>query len=125
MLPEGRPAMLPEGRPMRTPGVEHSAEGSQPAALPLFRPEILAARREHALGTLLLVQPISTKILTLIAVAIAAGLILFSFWGEYTRKTRVAGYLVPTQGLIKVYSRETGTIVEKHVVEGQPVSKGD
>ncbi len=93
--------------------------------VPLFRPELLTARREATLGALLLVQPISTKLLTLGAVAVAAGLILVSFVGEYTRKASVTGFLVPTQGLIKIYSRETGTIVEKHVVEGQHVSKGD
>jgi membrane fusion protein len=32
---------------------------------------------------------------------------------------------VPTAGLIKLYARETGTIVDKRVVEGQKVSKGD
>jgi membrane fusion protein len=102
-----------------------AAGETRPATVPLFRPEVLAARREQAFGTLLFVQPLSTRLLTLVAVIVAAGLILLGFRGEYTRKARVAGYLVPTHGLIKVYSRETGTIVEKHVVEGQRVSRGD
>ncbi len=92
---------------------------------PLFRREVLDAHRERALGAVLLVQPVSTTILTLVAVAIAFGLVLFSFWGEYTRKARVKGYLMPTRGLIKVYSPEAGTILEKQVAEGQRVAKGD
>lgn len=91
----------------------------------LFRQEVLDARREKALGDVLLVQPLSTSVLALTAVGLAAGLVAFTFWGEYTRKEHVSGYLVPTSGLIKVYSRETGTIVDKRVVEGQRVSKGD
>jgi len=91
----------------------------------LFRQEVIDARREKALGDVLLVQPLSIGVLTLIAMGLAAGLIAFTFWGEYTRKAHVSGYLVPTTGLIKVYSRENGTIVDKRVVEGQRVSKGD
>jgi membrane fusion protein len=112
---------------MRKIRVESAAKGPQSttATVPLFRPEVMTARQEQAAGALLLVQPISTTLFTGAAVAIAVGLVLFSFLGEYTRKARVAGYLVPTQGLIKIYSRETGTIVEKNVTEGRRVSSGD
>ncbi len=101
---------------MRKIRVESAANAPQSttATVPLFRPEVMTARQEQAAGALLLVQPISTTLLTGAAVAIAVGLVLLSFRGEYTRKARVAGYLVPTQGLIKIYSRETGTIVEKN-----------
>lgn len=92
---------------------------------PLFRREVLDARRDKALGDILLVQPVSTRVLTVVAVGLACGLVAFAFWGEYTRKAHVSGFLVPTTGLIKVYSREVGTIVEKRVAEGQRVSKGD
>ena len=60
-----------------------------------------------------------------VAVILASTLVAFGFWGEYTRKAHVSGYLVPTAGLVKIYSRDIGTIVEKRVVEGQRVSKGD
>ncbi len=91
----------------------------------LFRHEVLDAQREKALGDVLFVQPLSTRMLTLVAVALASVLVAFAVWGEYTRKAHVSGYLVPTMGLIKVYSREVGTIVEKRVAEGQRVAKGD
>ena len=91
----------------------------------LFRPEVLAAQREPELGSLLAIQPISTRLLTLTTVVLTVGVTLLAFRGEYTRKAHVSGYLVPSHGLIKVYSRETGTIVEKSVSEGQHVSRGD
>src|SRR4029450_9202405 len=91
----------------------------------LFRREVIDARREKALGDVLLIQPMSTSALTLLAVVLASGLIGFAFWGQYTRKAHVSGYLVPTAGLVKVYSRESGTIVAKRIAEGQRVSKGD
>jgi membrane fusion protein len=92
---------------------------------PLFRPSVLEAQQEQALGSVLLIQPISTKLLTLAAVVIAASLIALSIWGAYTRKERVRGFLVPTRGLIKVFPRETGTVVEKQIIEGERVAKGD
>jgi membrane fusion protein len=92
---------------------------------PLFRPTVLEARQEQELGTVLLAQPISIKVLTLMAIAIAVGLVAFSFWGDYTRKAQVRGFLAPRSGLIKIYSQEAGTIVERRVSEGQRVSKGD
>lgn len=91
----------------------------------LFRPEVLDEQNQQAIGDVLLVQPVSTRALTWLSITMAVALIGFAFWGEYTRKAHVTGYLVPTTGLIKVHTLETGTIVDKRVVEGQPVSKGD
>ena len=61
----------------------------------------------------------------MVAVAVATALAILSYGGAYTRKAHVTGYLMPAHGLIKVQSRETGTIVERNVAEGQRVSKGD
>ncbi|MDE2389886.1 MAG: biotin/lipoyl-binding protein, partial [Betaproteobacteria bacterium] len=55
----------------------------------------------------------------------AGALVVFAFWGEYTRKERVVGYLSPTQGMIRIFSPQAGTVVEKHVSEGQLVKQGD
>ena len=61
----------------------------------LFRPEVVAAQREQALGSVLLVHPVSVTVLTLAALAFSIGLVALLVRGEYTRKARVAGYLVP------------------------------
>ncbi len=52
-------------------------------------------------------------------------MLAYLFWGEYTRKAKVAGYLIPTQGLIKVVPQQTGIIAELRVKEGQRVERGD
>ncbi len=49
----------------------------------------------------------------------------FAYWGEYTRKEHVVGYLSPTQGMIRIFSPQAGTVIEKHVSEGQQVKQGD
>jgi membrane fusion protein len=46
-------------------------------------------------------------------------------WGEYTKKARVSGYLVPDQGLIKLFVKQPGPVIALNVKEGQSVKKGD
>lgn len=91
----------------------------------LFRREALDFNREKSLGDVVLVRPISFSLLTIFAVVFAAAVIVFSFSAEYTRKTHVSGYLAPDKGLIKVFAPQAGTLIEKHVKEGQQVKRGD
>jgi membrane fusion protein len=91
----------------------------------LFRREALDFNREKSLGDVMLVRPIAFSLLTLLAVVFAAAVIVFACSAEYTRKTHVAGYLSPDKGLIKVYAPQAGTLIEKHVKEGQEVKQGD
>src|SRR5215813_4971073 len=90
----------------------------------LFRQEALDFHREKILGDVVLVRPLSISLLTSVAVLIALTVVGFVFWGEYTRKAHVTGYLEPNKGLIKVYAPQAGTLIEKHVTEGQPVKQG-
>ncbi|MGH8607030.1 MAG: HlyD family secretion protein [Gammaproteobacteria bacterium] len=91
----------------------------------LFRQEVLEFQRQQSLGEVVVVRPLSFRLLTAIAISIGIAVIGFAFWGEYTRKAHVQGYLAPSMGLIKVYPPEAGTLIEKHVTEGQPVKRGD
>ncbi|MEO6022825.1 MAG: HlyD family efflux transporter periplasmic adaptor subunit, partial [Burkholderiales bacterium] len=45
--------------------------------------------------------------------------------GQYTRKAHVSGYLAPNKGMIKIFAPQAGTLIEKHIKEGQPVKRGD
>src|SRR5215470_11741202 len=92
----------------------------------LFRQEALDFHREKLLlGDVILVHPLSVSLLTSVAVLIALTVVGFACWGEYTRKAHVTGYLAPNKGLIKVYAPQAGTLIEKHVTEGQSVQQGD
>ena len=57
----------------------------------------------------------------LAAAVVAAYLVL----GEYTRKARVTGYLVPDRGVIRLVSAQAGTVLESHASEGARVHEGD
>src|SRR5512147_518821 len=90
----------------------------------LYRQEALDAQRQRHYGTGLRVRSPSLPFLTAGAALVAAAVVTFLCVGQYTRKEHVSGYLAPTLGLIKVYTPQQGTVVEKRVTEGQSVTQG-
>jgi membrane fusion protein len=91
----------------------------------LFRPEVLEARQQSWLGGIQLIRPLSLSLLTVLVVAAAASVATYLCLGEYTRKARVAGVLVPDRGVIRLMPPETATVAERLVREGQRVRQGD
>jgi membrane fusion protein len=61
------------------------------------------------------------------AVGLVAALIVSVYLtlGEYTKKSRVSGQLVPIDGVAKIHAREAAVVRERRVQEGQTVRKGD
>ena len=102
-----------------------SVTAPQADASKLFRDEVFEGKRDTWLGEVVLIRPISFTFLTVGVAGLAALILGFLFWGEYTRKTKVAGYIVPSQGLIKIVPMSAGVIAELRVKEGQIVARGD
>lgn len=84
----------------------------------LFRKEVLEARQSRWLGGIMLGQPVSLWLLTGVAVSAAAVIVLFLMFGEYTRRTRVVGQLVPSLGIASVNAPSAGTVAQVRVEEG-------
>lgn len=91
----------------------------------LYRREALDAQKAAPYGKIVLIQPPSLVILTVMAVSFALVIGLFFFLGSYTRRSTVSGQLLPDAGLIKIYSPLTGVVLERHVQENQQVQPGD
>ncbi|WP_418316853.1 HlyD family secretion protein [Piscinibacter sakaiensis] len=92
---------------------------------PLFRLEALEARRTQYLGPVLLLPHRSHTLFALLALAAVAGLFALLFFGEYTRKAQLNGWLVPERGLVQVYAPQGGVITKLEVSEGATVREGD
>jgi membrane fusion protein len=92
---------------------------------PLFRQEVLDHQRDTWLGDILLVRPTSFAWLAAFFFCAAIAAMGYLVWGEYTKKARVSGYLVPDQGLIKLFAQQSGPVIALKVKEGQQVKKGD
>ena len=91
----------------------------------LFRPEALEHREREWLGSIQLIRPVSLAVLTVLTLLVVAGVGAYLTLGEYTRKARVSGYLVPDRGVIRLVTPQAATVVESHVEEGRAVQRGD
>lgn len=90
-----------------------------------FRTEALEAKKYRWTGKVVLTRPFSFVFFTWCASAAGLCIVLFAFFGSYTRKTTVEGQLLPLEGVAKVYAPDAGVIAEKRVKEGDAVKKGD
>jgi membrane fusion protein len=91
----------------------------------LFRPEALEHRNRDGLGSIRLTRPVSFALLTALVLVTLVCVVSFLVLGEYTRKARVAGYLVPDRGVIRLVAPQSATVLESHVTEGRAVRQGD
>jgi membrane fusion protein len=90
----------------------------------LFRQEAIDAQREKLLGAVSAARPVPLWVFTALAVGFAATLIAFAFWGEYTRRERVEGFLALDAGAARVLAPEGGVVTDLLVTEGAEVIAG-
>lgn len=93
-------------------------------AQPLFRPEVMVEHQSQWLGTVLLEPKITHWMFASLALFATAAVLGILFFTSYTRKARINGWLVPQQGLVRVYAPQSGVITRIHASEGMAVKKG-
>ncbi|WP_027864588.1 HlyD family secretion protein [Massilia alkalitolerans] len=91
----------------------------------MFRQQAIEHVTVRQYGTVILTRPVSHVVLTGVFVTLALLLIAFFLFFETTRKSHVQGMLVPTAGVIRVYSTQMGVIKEARIKEGQFVREGE
>lgn len=91
----------------------------------MFRPEVLAERQTQWLGTVLLTPRLSHALFTVLGVLAAAAIVGLLFYADFTRKARISGWLVPEEGLMRVFAPRPGVVAGLHVKEGAQIRKGE
>jgi membrane fusion protein len=91
----------------------------------LFRKEAIENRRERLWGNVIVMQPFSFAVLTVVITVITSLIIALLVWGNYARRETVNGFLIPDEGLAKVYARQSGVVLHSSVKEGGFVQAGD
>jgi membrane fusion protein len=91
---------------------------------PLFRREVLDARRQSWLGAISLSQPLRWWVLTSVAIAMATTVVCLLFFGTYTQRSTVGGLLVPNLGLSSVVAPGNGVVARLLADEGAQVRAG-
>ena len=77
----------------------------------LFRRETEDARSNAWLGRVLLVRPMSFGVLTAAAAGLVFAMLAFFLYGEYTRKARVTGVIVPVHGIVRIVAPQAGVVI--------------
>jgi membrane fusion protein len=90
----------------------------------LFRPEVSEKNSDTWLGEIRLAEPVSHRIWALGSVTLMIILILWLVLGEYTRRERVQGMLVPSDGYARIKARGPGEVQRIFVREGDKVTEG-
>ena len=90
----------------------------------LFRKEAIDAQRQKFLGEASIAQPVRLWVYTTVALIIAALVIAYAIWGQYTRRERVQGYLTSAVGAALVKMPDAGSVSELMIKEGDAVTKG-
>jgi len=91
----------------------------------LFRREVIEQWQQAWIGEIQVLRPLSITILTVLIAAIAVAVGAFLAYGEYTKKARIVGVLVPDRGVLRLLPPTAATVVERHVHEGQRVRERD
>ena len=91
----------------------------------LFRKEVIDKQSSKHLGDVIVGTPLSFWAITLLIAAIIAGLIAFAIFGEYARKERVQGVLMPSAGLVQIVPTRAGNFEDIYVSIGDKVREGD
>jgi membrane fusion protein len=91
----------------------------------LFRTEALTDSQTHWLGTVLLTPRGSDHLFSIGAIVAVVAILALLIFGGFTRKARVNGWLVPQQGLVRVFAPQPGVVTGLYAKEGARVRKGD
>jgi membrane fusion protein len=91
---------------------------------PLFRQEVLDARKHSWLGGISLSQPLRPRVLAGVAMTLTAVVVCVLLVGSYTRRQSVTGQLVPDLGLSTVVAPGSGVVARLLIEEGTRVEAG-
>lgn len=91
---------------------------------PLFRREVVEARRSAWLGEAQVIQPLAIRVVVGLCLAFAVLVGVYAWLGSYTRRVHADGLLAPDIGLITVASPLAGRVSASGAKEGDRVERG-
>jgi membrane fusion protein len=117
--------LLESERASRAAGAGKRPKAPTRERKPLFRTEAVAERQTQWLGSVLLAPNVSHRVFTFIGVLAASAIVALLYFAQYTRSARVGGWLVPHEGVVRVFAPRPGVVGGLQVAEGKPVKKGE
>lgn len=90
----------------------------------LFRKEAVDHHRQRLFGEVIIAAPLSTIVITGLLGSIFVLILIALVVSDYSRKVTINGYLVPDQGIVRIYASSGGKIENLHVRENDMVNIG-
>lgn len=91
---------------------------------PMFRAELAYSHSDRLDGETFIAIPTSWRAVTYLLFASLVTVLMFLFFGTYSRVEITSGTIVPDAGIAPVVATRAGVIVEMIVVDGESVSAG-
>lgn len=91
----------------------------------LFRNEVVSSSSDRLYGEVVLNQPFSTRLITMLIAGIVLAGSVFVALGQYSRIETAMGVLVPAGQSSKVFALRSGVVSALLVKDGQSVNAGD
>jgi membrane fusion protein len=99
-------------------------EPGSAVGVPLFRPQVLRHQQSEWLGTILVKPRAMNWWFGAIAALTVLAILLLLFAASYTRKAHVSGWLIPQQGMVRVFAPRAAVVTALLVREGAQVRQG-
>ena len=90
----------------------------------LFRKEVLNRVKSSYYGKVVIVSPISFLLWSVGVFSLTIVLMTFLYFGEYTKRYEVQGVLIPDKGVINIYGKKPGVILDQFIKQGDTVKAG-
>lgn len=90
----------------------------------LFRKEVIENLNSTTYGGVIIPTSFSLLLSTIATIALIVLISIFLGFGEYTRKARLTGIVMPSSGLIKITPQYSGYVTKLTIQEGEHVQKG-
>ena len=90
----------------------------------LFRPEVFKHKTTSRFSAVLVPTPLSLWFLSCLILIFLGLIAAYLWWGHYTRKVTVVGYLLPNKGLVRLYAPQQGIVTVRKVKQGDWVHPG-
>ena len=84
----------------------------------------MAARTNTAISEATIAGPLSYSLLASVALVFASGLLGVVFFGQYTKKETVQGYVTTTEANVRVFSQADGILASMLIEDGVEVHAG-
>ncbi|WP_019217957.1 HlyD family efflux transporter periplasmic adaptor subunit [Legionella tunisiensis] len=91
----------------------------------LFRSEVIKSKKNQNYGFVSINTPLSYMFIAIGSMGLVLFIVLFVVFAEFSEKIIISGYLDSTKGVVRVYPKINGVVIQSYRHQGDNIKKGD